>query len=609
MVFSIWWRTWSGSGGSTVQVTALGKTETASITTSWTRYHMAISNPSGTDITILPPNGAPNIYLCMAQLEVGETPSDWRESQEQYASQAEFTITQGKVETAVTALDSVVRETAIPGNYQVFVSGGNSMVSETTVGGNTETTMEITPESFTVNTGRVELSVPNESLRVDGDGASMRNLTVTDSLIAPNVAQLYTGKNRIWVKAGETSTSQHDAYDTLTAALSALSNKMISGGKDIQIYVLEDQYGDAKLTGVFGNAFITIIGAARSGSQIIATDRDVNGRLYFGDCTSTIRLSGINVFYNANNTKSACTFEQCMMVIATDCDFVLDKDSSEDRAAFEISWATSAILTNCYVYSYYGSAIRAGQCTRLHCKDISGMGGLALETTGAVVTWTGTIPRGDFDCLENSIWNPADMRTLSVDPPYPDPEPTPPVITPIETVQIPAYQTGNAYSKNSWAGCTWQSSSQGNYIRQGADNNAQYMGCAWFVKPSSITGNVTVKSAMLTLRRNTDTGGSNPVSVTIYSNMVTKDTGNPNTNKQNETYLGYIAKGEALDFSTDGLKNIAQAIMDGTANCVVIYANDNPTGTSGRYSSNWARFDGIDETIIPVLTVTYQQSS
>ena len=219
--------------------------------------------------------------------------------------------------------------------------------------------------------------------------------------------------------------------------------------------------------------------------------------------------------------------------------------------------------------------------------------------------WNGTRPSGTFDnvnsvpCLIACSAQSGNLDDLAIDR---GSAPTPPA--PTYTINIPANNSGNAYSKNNWATCTWQSVAQANYVRQGADNNAQYAGCMWFSKPNDMPASVTVKSAILTLRRNSEAGKSGPVAVTVYSNTVTKDSGNPYVGMQNATYLGNIEKGAISDVSAPGLVTIAQALMDGTANAIVFYCGDSPTGTVGRYSTNWARFDGVDETV-PSLTITY----
>lgn len=264
MVFSIWWK---AASATTATVTALGASKVGNIGTDWSRFYVAIPTPTGSTINIVPANGSSDIYMAMAQLEMGEVPSDWRESQDEFATKTELNIVDGKVETVVDTVDSVVRETATPGQYQVYVAGNNSMVAEN--GG--ETVMQITPGMFYVNTSVIELNAPNESLRIDGNGASMDNLTVNSNFYAPNVAPIYAGKSLIYISQTMSATDDYDVYPSLLAAFTALNYKMLSG-RQITIRVTEDQYGDGFLRGIVGARSITVIGWNYSGN--VATRRN-----------------------------------------------------------------------------------------------------------------------------------------------------------------------------------------------------------------------------------------------------------------------------------------------------------------------------------------------
>ena len=83
MVFSIWWKAVTAT---TATVTALGTTKVGNIGTDWSRFYVAIPTPTGNTISIVPANGSSDIYMAMAQLEMGEVPSDWRESQDEFAT-------------------------------------------------------------------------------------------------------------------------------------------------------------------------------------------------------------------------------------------------------------------------------------------------------------------------------------------------------------------------------------------------------------------------------------------------------------------------------------------------------------------------------------------
>lgn len=65
MTFSVWWK---ANTATTATLDILSETVTGvEIPTTWTRYEKAVVLPSGVVIDITPANGAPDIYLCMAQ--------------------------------------------------------------------------------------------------------------------------------------------------------------------------------------------------------------------------------------------------------------------------------------------------------------------------------------------------------------------------------------------------------------------------------------------------------------------------------------------------------------------------------------------------------------
>lgn len=330
---------------------------------------------------------------------------------------------------------------------------------------------------------------------------------------------------------------------------------------------------------------------------------ELSGDLGFVNCSSPIKLAGLHV--SLGSTSDGLLVDGCHYVSFLG---LVINGSNDYTNLLVISNGSTVYMQECAFYRSE-SLISAWPGTTLVCHNIMGAPTLStgrfLSAAGASIMWYGTRPSGVFDnanttpCLIACSASTNNLEDLSIDT---GSAPQPPART--YQVSIPANNSGNAYSKNNWATCTWQSTAQANYVRQGADNNAQYAGCMWFSKPNDMPASVTVKSAILTLRRNSEAGKSGPVAVTVYSNTVTKDSGNPYVGVQNATYLGNIEKGAISDVSAPGLVTIAQALMDGTANAIVFYCGDSPTGTVGRYSTNWARFDGIDETV-PSLTITY----
>lgn len=598
MVFSIWMK---AATETTVAINALGATGTVTVTTDWSRFRVVIATPAGTAISLIPAAGSGNVYMAMAQLEMGETPSDWRDAQQDYTSKTEFNIVNGKVETVVETVDSVVRETAIPGQYQVYVGGtnGNSFVSEDSNG---VTVMEITKDSFTVNTGTVEFNVPNESLRIDDNGASMDNLTVNQNLVAPNIAQMYTGKPLVYISSVASSTDTYDVYPTLQDFLDAINYRVVQN-QNIVVYVNETQYGEHMLMGVIGARGITI-----TGSQ--TTHTAINGRLSVLSCVIPVSIQYLDFTYDPSTLVAednhAITVMACQYVAIEHCKITT---SSTDRYCVSCKCGSVIGITDCELYAWqYGYLIYLGTGCKLFCENVSGgdTTALYLNANSSIIMWSGTRPNGDYIDDNKCIYVPSDLSTLTAAPTIIPPQPINPVIQ-YETT-LTAWQTGSARSSDNWvSNLRWQNE---NYIRQGAGDTDRYIGVAWFDPSTLPSGTKIVKSVSLKLKRNADAGSSRAIPVTAYSNTVTKGTSNPHSGMTNQVALGTMLKGDETNFSASGgnLLAIAQAVVDGTANAIVFYADDTPTGKSGNYSTSWARFDGVGESVVPTLTIVYEVS-
>jgi hypothetical protein len=78
MTFTVWVR---ADAETSMAVELLGVTDTCPITTEWTRWKKTVTAPAGTRISLTPADSTP-VYLCMAQLEMGEMASDWHAAPE-----------------------------------------------------------------------------------------------------------------------------------------------------------------------------------------------------------------------------------------------------------------------------------------------------------------------------------------------------------------------------------------------------------------------------------------------------------------------------------------------------------------------------------------------
>lgn len=286
MVFSIWWR--CNDASTTVSVVALGAEATGTMTSNWSRWYMVIPNPVGRQISIIPPAGASEIYLAMAQVEMGTSPTDWRESQEGFASHAELNIFEDRIETLVESISgdlSMFRQTAT--GIELFVKGGNSIASyadqgssyaQTTMmitkdkmsvetGGtiefnvgtieNPSTSMELNPNEFIVNTGTIELNAPNNSLIIDENGASMKNLTVTENFYAPNLVNKYEGPSVVTIGSYESGgINVQGDFSNFAAFANTINNRRLD--HSVTVYIQDNLSEFVKLSGITGSGRVTI---------------------------------------------------------------------------------------------------------------------------------------------------------------------------------------------------------------------------------------------------------------------------------------------------------------------------------------------------------------
>ena len=162
MVFSVWWESETAT---TAEVTVLGKTDTATVTTEWTRYYLSNDNPSGLYVTIMPGSSA-TIYLYMAQLELGDRPSDWRVAPED--TDADINNVQSTLSASIDVVSGQVTEQATAINN---LTGRVSTAEE-----------KITPEAI-VNTVRTSTDYQDD-LDALSDAAAAAQSTADDAAAA-----------------------------------------------------------------------------------------------------------------------------------------------------------------------------------------------------------------------------------------------------------------------------------------------------------------------------------------------------------------------------------------------------------------------------------------
>lgn len=620
MVFSIWWK---AASATTATVTALGASKVGNIGTDWSRFYVAIPTPTGSNIDIVPANGSSDIYMAMAQLEMGEVPSDWRG----VPTETALNIVSGKVETVVETVDSVVRETATPGQYQVYVGGssGNSLValdnSNATIlqitkngfivnSGNAtvmqispesftvinnaatdpddQTTMEITPTSFKVNTELVEFNVPNESLRIDGDGASLDYLTVNKQLIAPGVNGVYDGPTSITVGTG-------GMYLTLSEVAAMLNNKFVADS--ITINIVSDITDYCTFSGVHGGGSILIMSNGGSNYKLL-------GEFRFQGCGIPIFIFGVDIALGDSGyyiTVNACRYVAFSSV----------NMQGRGSGLLSIQNGSTVMLNSCGLYA--ASTLINCDGSTLACNSLVGAPSIPasqyfLTASASSIMWHGTRPSGSYfhpssliPCLiacDSSSGQLNDLTPNSGSSPSGEPS--------TGEVTITASTTGTYEVENgTWNGATSTDANRGNHLYQGRWEETLSVGCMWF-DMSTIPNGATITGAKLKFHRYSGAGGASPVIVNLSTTTLTGKSGNPVSSRVDRGELvPEIGNDETLTVTTAGLVQAVQAIKAGTAAGLMFYINDDPS-TKRKFSSNYARFDGVNDSIVPTLTITYE---
>ena len=425
------------------------------------------------------------------------------------------------------------------------------------------TSVAITKDYFHVETNEFQIDAPGgETFHLDAEGGSMDNLTVNRRLIAPNVARKYDGASIIMVGPGGQYASLQEAFD-------ALNDTVLTG--DVALWLLDDFFENARLGGLSGQGSLAIHGNGYT----------LKGGLRVTGCGCLVSLE--NMVISGNGSESA-------VVLSADRHVRLTSVTVNGAAAYEgvsITDGASAELADCALYNAV-SLISAGPNTRLCCVSlIGGDCGWALSASGAQWLWSGTRPDGDYEEIIACLHSPADFTALPVAPG--NASVSQQTAGSVQTDRLTARLTGSCMN-----GSGWMSESA---LRQGRYDDTQYAGCLWF-DLSGLAGR-HVLSASLTLTRVSGAGGSSAVEVALYTTPLTGRSGNPHAGAVSRGSLGSIGNGETKSFALPAAA--VQALVDGGAGGLMLYADDQSLRSGRRYSANYAKFDAS-----PALTVTYQ---
>lgn len=614
MVFSIWWK--CNGTSTTISVNVLGKDAEATITNEWQRYILVVENPGEERlITFLPEAGAPEIYMAMAQLEVGSFASDWRDATEDFATSAEFNIFKDEINGKVEQIGlgySMFRQRA--DSIELFVSGDNAIAVDNdedqtymqitkdgmsvdsggetfmrinedgfVVNSGSTTTMTIGKESFQVDTDVIELNVPNNSLRIDNNGASMDNLTVSKNFYAPNLPRFYSGPTVVNI-----GTSYQ--FPTLSSFAKTINYTILN--KVVNVTVHSHTYERVEFTGIIGGGRLNIT---------YDDDWELHGRIAFFNCFVPIYVSLMRVISPESTSPADNVLDvyACQYVSFTSCYFF----GGHNDTGIVISRGASVYFANC-TFEDANPLITVDVGCRLTCNTIKGgsADGVYLVGAGATILWCGSRPQGSSYFPSTNppcVTVPADLDNDLT--PVGDSTTVP--ATDVQQTTLTATLTATAYSGNSFSSSArWMSEAS---LRQGKLDGDQYGGYVKFADLSALNGK-TIKSAIITLCRNPDTGTSDPIAAHLYATPLTGSSGNPMSGAFYIGDMGDFVKGEPTDYSSDNLVTAIQGIVNGNYGGLFIYINDTstPYGSQYKYSRNYGKFFGTDGDA-PTLTVAY----
>lgn len=489
---------------------------------------------------------------------------------------------------------------------------------------------------FMTSDFNVNITDGNSSLLMDTEGATISNLTVTGSFIAPGVVNAYNGPSNLYVNSAYSS-RYSNYFDTLQAAINTLNGKMLLYPVTITIQQNTSEYVTIEnitgIGGAYGGAYIYIRHSSSSyhltGSVVVAclatvifqyfhiTAMNKTYAIYIDGCPcAVIANSNINGYGNITNVSPATVgigvFDGANVCV----------NDTEILNAYYAIWASEITTLDC-------TNITGGACTYFIYGD------------GSKITWTGTRPATALETSSGTNSNPyllggacliasaksvngviqlstGNFNYTTPDPNYTKTTDYTPPATPDAGEDDAEASTAmvvtlDATLTKTYSGSSWWSDN--NNLAQGYYGSSSYRnyGVMWF-DFSGLYGK-TIDSASLTLKRLSNIGRSGSVGVDVCLTTLTAASGNPSSNiTGSSTSLGSIASNETTTFSTSGLASIIQTIADARANYgIMLYTdgtNDGSLVTNKSFSTRYSQFAGYDDSAYaPTLTVFYHTSN
>lgn len=466
----------------------------------------------------------------------------------------------GKADASELANYSTLRQTADD------ISAAVANIDEFHAG----TVVTITAQQTKIATPifEVDISDSDEQLKLDNGGGVMTNLSVTERIEAPNIAERYTGKY------GRVEIGSNGDYSNYLEFAGAVSDKIIL--EDIDVWSEADFYGVLYLHGIHGSGNITI-------HMNYDDDNDVNA--YHSQIG--LRNNGVVIVFDGCCFKANISVEGQTTVKFTNCFFKAGAASCLSMIDGVTAWMDGCTLNGT------GNLIELVRGVHLSAQNIAG------TTTGnfifarfATICWYGTRPQGSNNTVI-SLTTPSDLSTLTVDPGDGGSLiPSEPITVELTATLTDAYWWTSDDSNAGWYG--------GGRLIQGLQTY-RHAAVMWF-NTNAFTGK-TIKNATLTIKRISGQGRTTTVDIQVYTTPLSTNGGNPRTNSVYYDNIGSIANGQTKTFTIPVAA--IQAIANGTMKGLMLWPNDTAVLYGHDYSANYARFEGTTGTA-PVLTVTYQ---
>lgn len=422
--------------------------------------------------------------------------------------------------------------------------------------------LNITEEGVNIETPvfSVNVSGTNGDMSISENGMSINQIN------SPSVRQRYTGPTTLYVLDGADGVN---VFATLGDVFAKLSGKFLP--EMVTIHVGKSTADNAELKYTTG-AIVNVIGNGNT----------ITGSITLGDVASRIDLDNLVI---ASPTGANCLYAyNCRDVRVTNATFRADSYNNGYYMCCVNATDTNMSVTNCAMW--YGFAgLMAEANSRVYMDACKGNYNTyaILCRSGSAVGIATSRPSGD-----GGIYCSGDSIVRGATDAYNEGSGTTQPSQPAATTTVALTATNSRTYAGGWYDGT-------NVLTQGkaAVNGSAvtFYGYIWF-DTSAISGK-TIKAAKIRLYRQAGLGSGNPVTVRVGTHNCAAPHSSLSIVTEYADIIGSVDQKETLEAAIPAAA--VQQIANGTAKGLYLYGP----------AASYARFDGFDGAIPPVLTVTY----